>query len=64
MQGERRESVEHPFSSVKQWMGQGAFLMRRLENLRAECSLTAIAYNLRRAITLVAIPAPIEAVRP
>ena len=61
---ERRESVEHPFGSVKQWMGQGAFLMRRLENVRAEFSLTAIAYNLRRAISLVGIPALIAAVRP
>ena len=26
--GERRESVEHPFGSIKQWMNQGAFLMR------------------------------------
>jgi transposase len=59
----RRESVEHPFGSVKQWMGQGAFLMRRLENVRAEFSLTAIAYNLRRAISLVGIPALIAAVR-
>ncbi|MDU9004312.1 transposase [Sedimentitalea todarodis] len=58
----RRESVEHPFGSVKQWMGQGAFLMRKLENVRAEFSLTAIAYNLRRAITLVGIPALIAAV--
>ena len=31
----RGESVEHPFGSIKQWMGQGAFLMRRLENVRA-----------------------------
>ena len=61
---QRRESVEHPFGSVKQWMGQGAFLMRRLENVRAEFSLTAIVYNLRRAITLVGIPALIAAVRP
>jgi len=61
---QRRESVEHPFGSVKQWMGQGAFLMRRLENVRAEFSLTAIAYNLRRTITLVGIPALIAAVRP
>ena len=61
---ERRESVEHPFGSVKQWMGQGAFLMRRLENVRAEFSLTAIAYNLRRAISLVGIPALMAAVRP
>lgn len=26
----RRESVEHPFGTIKQWMNQGAFLMRRL----------------------------------
>ncbi len=58
----RRESVEHPFGSIKQWMGQGAFLMRRLDNVRAEFSLTALAYNLRRAITLVGIPALIAAV--
>ena len=64
MRDERRESVEHPFGSVKQWMGQGAFLMRRLENVRAEFSLTALAYNLRRAISLVGIPALIAAVRP
>ena len=32
----RRKSVEHPFGSVKQWMGQGAFLTRRLENVRGE----------------------------
>ncbi len=60
----RRECVEHPFGSIKQWMGQGAFLMRRLENVRAEFSLTALAYNMRRAITLVGIPALIAAVRP
>lgn len=60
---QRRESVEHPFGSIKQWMGQGAFLMRRLENVRAEFSLTALAFNLRRAITLVGIPALIAAVR-
>src|SRR5271165_4667857 len=26
---QRRELVEHPFGSIKQWMNQGAFLMRR-----------------------------------
>src|SRR5207248_10339473 len=44
----RRETVEHPFGSIKQWMNQGAFLMRRLPKVRAEFSLTALAYNLRR----------------
>jgi len=60
---QRRESVEHPFGSIKQWMGQGAFLMRRLENVRGEFSLTALVYNIRRAITLVGVPALIAAAR-
>ena len=59
----RRESVEHPFGSIKQWMGQGAFLTRRLENVRGEFSLTALAYNIRRAISLVGVPALIAAAR-
>ena len=60
----RRESVEHPFGSIKQWMGQGAFLMRRLENVRGEFSLTALAYNMRRAINLVGVPTLVKAVCP
>jgi transposase len=59
----RRETVEHPFGSIKQWMNQGAFLMRGLENVRAEFSLTALAYNLRRAINIIGIPGMIRAVR-
>ena len=42
----------------------GGFLMRRLENVRGEFSLTALAYNIRRATTLVGIPELIAAVRP
>ena len=59
----RRESVEHPFGSIKQWMGQGAFLTRRLENVRGEFSIPALAYNIRRAISLVGVPALIAAAR-
>ena len=49
----RRETVEHPFGTIKQWMNQGAFLMRGLEKVRAEFSLTALAYNLRRALNIL-----------
>ena len=49
----RRETVEHPFGSIKQWMNQGAFLMRGLKKVRAEFSLTALAYNLRRVLNIV-----------
>jgi hypothetical protein len=37
-------------------MNQGYFLMRGLEKVRAEFSLTALAYNLTRAVNLVGIP--------
>ena len=49
----RREAVEHPSGSIKQWMNQGAFLMRGLKKVRAEFSLTADAYNLRRVLNIV-----------
>ena len=60
---QRRTSVEHPFGTIKQWMNQGAFLMRRLDNVRGEFSLTALAYNIRRAITLVGVPGLIAAAK-
>lgn len=50
----RREIVQHPFGTIKQWMNQGAFLMRGLENVRAEFSLTALVYDLRRALDILA----------
>lgn len=60
---QRRESVEHPFGSIKQWMGQRDFLTRRIENVRGEFSLTALAYNIRRALTLVGVTGLIQAIR-
>ncbi|MFK0209180.1 IS1182 family transposase [Agrobacterium sp. NPDC090283] len=59
----RRENVEHPFGTIKQWMNQGAFLMRGLENVRGEFSLTALAYNIKRAITIVGVQGLIAAAR-
>jgi len=58
----RREVVEHPFGSIKQWMYQGAFQMRGLANVRAEFSLTALAYNLRRALNILGVEAMTAAV--
>jgi transposase/IS5 family transposase len=50
---QRRETVEHPFGTIKQWMNQGAFLMRGLDKVRGEFSLTALAYNLRRVLNII-----------
>ena len=57
----RREAVEHPFGSIKQWMGQSAFLTKGFENVQAEFSLTALAYNLRR-VNIIGVSAMIAAV--
>ena len=58
----RRETVEHPFGSIKQWMYQGAFLMRGLEKVRAEFSLTALVYNLRRVLNILGMDKMMAAV--
>jgi hypothetical protein len=58
----RRESVERPFGSIKQGMNEGAFLMRGLDKVRAAFSLTALAHNLRRALTILGAERLMEAV--
>ena len=42
-------------------MNQGHFLMRGLPNVRAEASLTILAYNLKRAINILGVQKMIEA---
>ncbi len=59
----RREMVEHPFGSIKQWMNQGAFLMRGLEKVRAEFSLTTLAYNMTRVLSIVGIERLLEVLK-
>jgi transposase len=59
----RRETVEHPFGTIKQWMNQGAFLTRGLDKVRGEFSLTALAYNLRRALNILGMDKMMAAVR-
>lgn len=50
---QRTELVEHPFGTMKRGWDQGYFLRRGLARVRAECSLTVLAYNLRRVLNLV-----------
>ena len=51
----RRSTVEHPFGTIKAWMGTTHFLMRRLKNVRTEMALNVLAYNIKRMVTLVGI---------
>jgi transposase len=59
----RRHLVEHPFGSIKQWMNQGAFLTRGLEKVRAEFSLTALAYNLTRVLNVLGVATLLHALK-
>jgi hypothetical protein len=52
----KKELVEHPFGTMKRGWDQGYFLMRGLEKVRTEFSLTVLADNLRRVLNLIAIP--------
>jgi len=49
----RKQTVEHPFGTIKCWMGATHFLMRRFENVSTEMSLHVLAYNLRRMISVL-----------
>ena len=46
----RRCTVEHPFGTIKAWMGATHFQMRRLKNVRTEMALHVLAYNIERMI--------------
>jgi transposase len=59
---QRSRLVEAPFGSIKRAMGQDYFLLRGLRKVRGEFSLTALAYNLKRAINLLGVPRLIAAV--
>jgi hypothetical protein len=49
----RRQTVEHPFGTIKAWMGSTHFLMKTLQKVKTEMSLHVLAYNLKRMITIV-----------
>ena len=53
---QRKQLVEHPFGTMKRWWDAGYFLMRGLEKVRTEFSLTVLAYNLRRVLNLIEMP--------
>jgi transposase len=50
---QRRETVEHPFGTIKARMGATHFLMKRLPNVATEMSLHVLAYNMTRVINIL-----------
>ena len=48
-----RQTVEHPFGTLKAWMGRTPLLCKSLPRVRTEMSLSVLAYNIRRLMSCV-----------
>ena len=59
----RRETVEHPFATLKMRMGATHFLKRRLENVATEMALNVLSYNLTRVMNIVGVAPLLAAMR-
>ena len=60
----RRQTVEHPFGTIKDWMGATHFLTSSLERVRTEMSLHVLAYNLKRVMKILGIGTLMAAMQP
>jgi hypothetical protein len=61
--GVRRQTVEHPFGTLKAWMGATHFLTRTLDKVRTETSLHVLAYNMKRMIAIFGVGPLMAAIR-
>ncbi|MCP3851107.1 MAG: IS1182 family transposase [Gammaproteobacteria bacterium] len=48
----RKQTVEHPYGTIKCWMGATHFLTKRFKNVSTEMSLHVLAYNLKRMMSI------------
>ena len=60
---ERRQTVEHPFGTIKSWMGATYFQMRTLKHVGTEMALHVLAYNMKRLMRILGVGGLIEAIR-
>jgi hypothetical protein len=59
---QRRETVEHPFGTMKARMGATHFLTKTLPKVAAEMALSVLAYNLTRVMNIVGVKPLIAAI--
>ncbi|KGE69596.1 MULTISPECIES: IS1182 family transposase [Pseudomonas] len=59
----RRQTVEHPFGTLKYWMGATHFLTRTLHRVSTEMSLHVLAYNLKRVMKILGSDALMKAIK-
>ena len=61
--GVRRQTAEHPFGTIKCWMGWTHFLTMTLPKVATEMALNVLAYNMKRVMAIVGVRALVEAMR-
>src|SRR5207342_3009286 len=59
----RRQTAEHPFGTIKAWMGATHFLMRTLPKVATEMALHVLAYNMKRVMRILGIGELMAAMR-
>ena len=59
----RRSTAEHPFGTLKFWMGSAHFLMKTLHNVRTEMSLHVLSYNMKRVTKILTVPGLLQVMR-
>jgi Transposase DDE domain len=59
----RRQTVEHPFGTIKAWMGSMHFQMKTLKKVGAEMALHVLAYNMKRVMQILGSEGLIAAMR-
>jgi hypothetical protein len=59
----RRQTVEHPFGTIKAWMGATHFQMRKLAKVASEMALHVLAYNMKRVIQILGVDGLMAALR-
>jgi transposase len=59
----RRETVEHPFGTIKAWMGSTHFQTKTLKRVSTEMSLHVLAYNLKRVMNIMGVQPLIQAIQ-
>lgn len=55
------QTVEHPFGTIKAWMGATHFKMKTLKHVATEMALHVLAYNLKRVTAILGVPKRLEA---
>jgi len=58
----RRTTVEHPYGTIKHWMGSTHFLTKTLDRVSTKMSLHVLAYNMKRVINLIGTKRLLEAI--